>query len=88
MSRIVTEDAVATTGPDVEPVRNCMISVSLPSVMPSLATTRVMSPVLLLIATDPEFTLSLKSAATLVPLFVQYSVPVPKFVVVTVNVTV
>jgi hypothetical protein len=46
-----------------------------------------MVPELLVTDTEPELSPSEKSAPELVPLFVQYRVPFPKLVVVTVKVT-
>jgi hypothetical protein len=64
-----------------------MITVSGPSVNRSFVIFRVKVPVSAAIATVPVLIFSAKSTAIAVPVLVQYSVPVPKLVVVIVHVT-
>lgn len=89
MSLTVTELLVATTVPEVEPVRIWITMVSEPSVVESLFKVRLNDPELLVIVNDPEFTPLLKSPAAVVPELVQYSVVLlATLVVVTVQVIV
>jgi hypothetical protein len=88
VSLTVTVGDVATIVPLVEPVRNRITIVSAPSDVTSLVNVRVKDPELFVIVIEPELSPPLKSAPVVVPLFVQYNVPEPKFVVVIGNVTV
>jgi len=87
VSAIVTVAEVATTGPEVEPVLSEIVNVSVPSVVASLVIVLTIVPALLVTATDPEVTPSVKSGVPTVPAVVQYKVADPTLVVVTVNVT-
>lgn len=85
---------IASTGPVVLPVLNCAAKDSAPSVVKSFAKVTENDPELFVIDTDPPADTALagdeKSELFIVPdmaVNVQYKVPVPKPVVVTVNVT-
>mgnify|MGYP003331901868 CR=1 FL=1 len=94
VSLIVIVAEVALIVPDVETVLMLTLNVSGPSVVKSFANVKENDPKLLVIATEPPALTALagelKSASFTVPdnpRIVQYSVPVPKFCVVTVSVT-
>lgn len=88
MSLTVTVAAVATTGPESDPVCISTAMVSDPSVVASLARVNEKLAVLLLMVTEPELAPPVKSAATVVPELVQYNtVPLGTLEVLTVNVT-
>jgi hypothetical protein len=75
VSLTVTVDDVAMIGPAVEPVRIWMMMVSEPSFIdPSLVKVRLKLPAPDVSAKLPELAAPVKSAATVVPLLVQYSV--------------
>jgi hypothetical protein len=65
---------MATTGPVFEPVLKLNMIVSDPSVTDSAITDLVTVPELFVIVTVPLLTESLKSAAVVVPEFVQYNI--------------
>ena len=72
VSLTVTVDDVAMIGPDVEPVRICMIMVSEPSPeLRSLFRVRLMDPDPDVSVKLPELAAMLKSAAVVVPPLVQ-----------------
>ena len=81
-----TDVELATIVPDVLFTRRFRITDSVPSVTRSLASVLVIVAELLLIDIEPEFRLSLKSAAAVLPELVQYSdVPLAIDVVLTVK---
>ena len=94
MSLIVTVALVATIVPDVDTVLSLALNDSVPSVVKSFERVTENDPELFVIDTDPPaetaFAGEEKSVLFTVPLTasnVQYKVPEPKLVVVTVNVT-
>jgi hypothetical protein len=94
VSLIVIVEEFATTVPVVETVLKLILNVSGPSVVKSAANDKTNDPESADIATDPPDVTALagelKSALFTVPdspVIVQYKVPVPKFLVATVNVT-
>ena len=70
VSLIVTVELVATTVPLTEPVLNCNLKDSDPSVVVSLLNVLVTLALLLLIVTEFEVSPSLKSLVLIVPLIV------------------
>ena len=73
MSLIVTVSAVATGTPVSDPVNNCKITVSVPSVIVSERICLVIVPVSAVIVTVPELFPSTKSCDVEDPKFFQYN---------------